>query len=59
MMKLLKLAHKDGFRVEKLLETFMKMFGRYPSTIFRIRNGAKYPISSFCAELGELTELAL
>ena len=59
MMKLLKLVHKHVFTVEKLLETFMKMFGRYPSTIFRIRNDVKYPISSFCAELGELTELAL
>ena len=59
MIKVLKLARKRVFRVEKVLGTFMKVFGRYPIIVFRIENGVKYPISSFCAELEELSELTL
>ena len=59
MIKVLKLSCKRVFRVEKVLGTFMKVFGRYPSIVFRIENGVKYPISSFCAELEELTDIPL
>ena len=59
MIKVLKLARKRDSRIEKVLGTFMKVFGRYPIIVFRIENRVKYPISSFCAELEELTDIAL